>query len=102
MPKRVVDVMQNEIMRGVRLTGKNLEYISFNVPRKTGAFSADLYPEARSGTSSLNFEEYWSGQDKEPLRQEMKPSSHASENVSNKRKATFMAKIAGNKDVETF
>jgi hypothetical protein len=39
MPKRVVDVMANEIMRGVRLTGKSLEYISFKVPRKSGTFS---------------------------------------------------------------
>lgn len=73
MPKRVVDVMSNEIMRGVRLTGKTLEYISFKVPRKTGTFSADLYPDTRSAIPGLNFEEYWGGEDKEPNRLEMKP-----------------------------
>jgi hypothetical protein len=61
MPKKVVDVMQCEMMRGVRLTGKTLEYVSFKVPRKSGTFATDLYPDCRSGVSGLNFEEYWSG-----------------------------------------
>lgn len=68
MPKRVVDVMANEIMRGVRLTGKTLEYVAFKVPRKTGTFAVDLYPDCRSATPSMTFEEYSSGENKEPLR----------------------------------
>jgi len=38
MPKKVVDVMACEIMRGVRLTGKTIEYVAFKVPRKSGTF----------------------------------------------------------------
>ena len=38
MPKRVLDVMHCEVMRGVRLTGKTVEYVSFKVPRKSGTF----------------------------------------------------------------
>lgn len=38
MPKRVVDLMQCEILRGVRITGKTVEYVSFKVPRKSGTF----------------------------------------------------------------
>lgn len=75
MPKRVVDVMSCEIMRGVRLTGKTVEYISFKVPRKSGTFQADLYPPCKSGTPAMTFEEYWSGKDKEPERMELKPTT---------------------------
>lgn len=38
MPKRVVNVMNCEVARAVRLTGKVVEYISFKVPRKAGNF----------------------------------------------------------------
>lgn len=73
MPKRVVDVMACEVMRGVRLTGKTLEYVAFKVPRKTGTFAADLFPECKSGLPGMSFDEYWAGENKDPLRQEMKP-----------------------------
>ena len=38
MPKRCVDVMKCEVGRGVRLTAKSVEYISFKVPRKAGNY----------------------------------------------------------------
>jgi hypothetical protein len=38
MPKRQVDVMSNEVMRGVRLTANSIQYLSFKLPRKSGAF----------------------------------------------------------------
>jgi len=38
MPKRVVDLMNTEVMRGVRLTAKTVEYVAFKVPRKSGTF----------------------------------------------------------------
>lgn len=47
MPKRVCDLMACEVMRGVRLTAKTVEYVSFKVPRKAGTFQADLYPPAK-------------------------------------------------------
>ena len=73
LPKRQVDVMSNEVVRGVRLTATSIQYVSFKLPRKSGNFSADLYPPCRSQNSSMSFEDYWSGQDKEYDRQEMKP-----------------------------
>lgn len=48
MPKRVVDVMACELLRGVRFTGKTVEYVTFKVPRKSGTFQADLYPPCRA------------------------------------------------------
>lgn len=77
MPKRIVDVMANEIVRGVRLTGKTVEYVAFKVPRKTGTFAADLFPDSRSGLPGMTFDEYWQGENKEALRQEMKPQTTA-------------------------
>lgn len=38
MPKRFLDVMTCEVMKGVRLTAKTIEYVSFKVPRKSGTF----------------------------------------------------------------
>ena len=61
MPKRVVDVMACEFQRGVRLTAKTLEYVSFKVPRKSGTFQADLFPPCREGKPTMTFEEYWGG-----------------------------------------
>jgi hypothetical protein len=34
----VVDIKAFEILRGVRLTGKTIEYVSFKVPSKSGMF----------------------------------------------------------------
>lgn len=38
LPKRCVDLMGCEILRGVRATAKYIEYVSFKVPRKSGTF----------------------------------------------------------------
>ena len=38
MPKTTCNLIQCEVMRGVRLTAKTIEYISFKVPRKSGTF----------------------------------------------------------------
>ena len=76
MPKRCVDVMKTEVNRGVRLTAKTVEYVQFKVPRKSGSFQNDLYPAAKSSEPAMKFEEWWSGVDKEPIRQEMKPEDN--------------------------
>ena len=94
LPKRCVDVMSCEVAKGVRLTGKTVEYVSFKVPRKSGNFQADLFPPCRSTEPASKFEEYWSGVDKEPLRQEMKPEAQHSDHAAQiQRRSTFMAKL---------
>jgi len=65
--------MNNEIVRGVRLTAKSIEYVSFKVPRKSGMFQPDLYPPCKSGNPALNFDEYWKGTNKDADRLELKP-----------------------------
>lgn len=97
MPKRFLDVMTCEVMKGVRLTAKTIEYVSFKVPRKSGTFQADLYPPCRGPLPAQKFEEYWSGVDKEPVRIELKPGANHQDIVTVERRSTFMAKL-GAKD----
>lgn len=78
MPKRQVDIMACEMLRGVRLTAKTIEYVSFKVPRKSGTFQADLYPPCRSLNPAMTFDEYWAGGDKESDRMELKPANSTS------------------------
>lgn len=75
MPKRICDLMSCEVMRGVRLTSKTVEYVQFKVPRKSGTFQADLYPPCKAGTAAMTFEQYIKGEDKEPTRIELRPES---------------------------
>ena len=74
LPKRTVDLMACEIIKGVRLTAKTIEYVSFKVPRKSGTFQADLFPNCKSLNPAMTFDEWWGGMDKEPSRMELKPS----------------------------
>jgi hypothetical protein len=92
MPKKVLDVMSCEVMRGVRMTAKTVEYVSFKVPRRAGTFQADLFPPCRTGQPSMTFDEYWSGENKEIIRMDMKPGEHH-ETFSPARKQTFLAKM---------
>ncbi len=73
MPKRIVDLMSCEMLRGVRVSAKDLEYVTFKVPRKSGTFQQDLYPDCRNMTAAMEFDEYWGGADKDPTRMQLKP-----------------------------
>lgn len=75
LPKRVVDLSMNEIQRGVRLTATTVEYVSFKVPRKLGGFQEDLYPPVKSGEAAMTFEDYASGQNKEPIKIQLTPDT---------------------------
>jgi len=91
MPKRTVNVMDSEVMRGVRMTAKTVEYINFKVPRKTGGFSKELFPDWKTSTPAHDFTSYWAGEDKEPLREEVT----AEVKVAGAKKANFMSKVTG-------
>jgi len=91
MPKRTVNVMDSEVMRGVRMTAKTVEYINFKVPRKTGGFSKELFPDWKIGTPAHDFASYWSGEDKSPLTEEVT----AEVKISAAKKANFMSKVTG-------
>jgi coronin-1B/1C/6 len=95
LPKRVVDVLACEIARGVRMTAKTVEYVQFKVPRKSGTFQADLFPPCKSNEPAMKFEEYWTGVDKEPLKQEMTPDNK-DHLLSPQRRSNFLAKLDKN------
>ncbi|VEL29224.1 unnamed protein product [Protopolystoma xenopodis] len=68
MPKRGLDVNQNEIARFYKLHTKGLcEVIPFTVPRKSGLFQEDLYPDTAGDTPSLTAEEWATGKDANPI-----------------------------------
>lgn len=73
LPKRVLDTSVNEVAKGVRLTVKTIEYVSFKVLKKSGGFQNDLYPPIRSTEAAMTFDNYINNQDKDPLRVEVKP-----------------------------
>jgi len=91
MPKRCVDPMESEVMRGVRMSAKTVEYVQFKVPRKTGGFSKELFPDWRVANPAHDFASYWGGADKEPIRE----SVTGSQKAGGEKKANFMSKVTG-------
>jgi coronin-1B/1C/6 len=91
MPKKCVDPIESEVMRGVRMTAKTVEYVHFKVPRKTGGFTKDLFPDWRVGTPAHEFASYWSGVDKEPVREVVNPNQTA----AGEKKVNFLSKLTG-------
>lgn len=61
MPKRALNVNTCEIFRFYKLhgTGNIVEPISFNVPRKSTLFQADLYPDTLSTTPAMTINEWF-------------------------------------------
>lgn len=53
LPKRCVDVTNNEIMNLFKLTPNAIEPISFRVPRKSDQFQEDLFPDCISDEPAL-------------------------------------------------
>lgn len=74
LPKRCVDVMSHEIMRGLKLESTGVQPVSFKVPRKSEAFQDDLFPDAPSGAPAIGADEWVAGSDERlPLLRSMKP-----------------------------
>ncbi|VDN41772.1 unnamed protein product, partial [Dibothriocephalus latus] len=68
MPKRGLDVNQNEIARFYKLHTRGFcEVISFTVPRKSALYQDDLYPDTASDMPALSAEEWMSGKNAPPL-----------------------------------
>ncbi|KAJ2488585.1 Coronin-like protein crn1 [Coemansia sp. RSA 2050] len=68
MPKRGVDVSKCEVMRFFKVASNSLvEPVSFRVPRKAETFQADIYPPAHAGRPALSADQYFAGQNAEPV-----------------------------------
>ncbi|VDD80786.1 unnamed protein product [Mesocestoides corti] len=68
MPKRGLNVNQNEIARFYKLHTRGFcEVIPFTVPRKSVLYQDDLYPDTASDTPALSADEWMSGKDADPV-----------------------------------
>lgn len=68
MPKRGLNVNQNEVARCYRIIGNNLvEPISFTVPRKAENFQHDIFPETPGPQPALTAEQFFNGETKDPI-----------------------------------
>uniref|UniRef100_A0A5S6QRW6 Coronin n=1 Tax=Trichuris muris TaxID=70415 RepID=A0A5S6QRW6_TRIMR len=84
MPKRGLNVDENEIARIYKCTNKGLvEILQFFVPRKSEMFQEDLYPDTVGTVPAISAEEWFNGQDADPilvpLRSDKRQSEHSGE-----------------------
>jgi len=66
VPKRAVNVSECEIVKCLKLSVKMMEPISFQVPRKSDIFQADLFPDCFAGEPALTAEQWLAGENAEP------------------------------------
>jgi len=62
MPKRGVNVSDCEIVRILKVSTKMMEPISFQVPRKSDLFQADIFPDCFAGEPALTGEQWVAGE----------------------------------------
>jgi len=65
LPKRAVNVSDCEIVRMLKLGTKTMEPISFQVPRKSDLFQADIFPACFAGEPALSTEQWMAGDNSE-------------------------------------
>jgi len=73
LPKRAVNINENEIVRMLKVGTKSCEPISFQVPRKSEIFQDDIYPDCYAGEPSLTSDEWLSGKDADPKLRSLAP-----------------------------
>ncbi|WVQ64461.1 uncharacterized protein L199_002628 [Kwoniella botswanensis] len=66
LPRRALDVKENEIARAYKLAGGCVEPLSFIVPRKAESFQADIFPPANSIEPAQTAADYFSGKTARP------------------------------------
>uniref|UniRef100_A0A915ITI8 Coronin n=1 Tax=Romanomermis culicivorax TaxID=13658 RepID=A0A915ITI8_ROMCU len=89
MPKRGLNVNENEIARIYKCTNKGLiDVLKFFVPRKSELFQDDLYPDTKSAVPALSADEWMGGKDADPILVSVRPDKQTSEKV----KATIVKK----------
>jgi coronin-1B/1C/6 len=66
LPKRAVNVSDCEVVRGLKLSNKLMEPISFQVPRKSEVFQSDIFPDCFAGEPALTADQWVAGENAEP------------------------------------
>lgn len=68
LPKLACESKDCEIAVGLRLLKDQIQPVSFQVPRKSDLFQADIYPDTFAGVPSLTEAEWLAGGIKEPIK----------------------------------
>ncbi|OCF30801.1 deoxyuridine 5'-triphosphate nucleotidohydrolase [Kwoniella heveanensis CBS 569] len=66
LPRRALDVKENEIARAYKLAGGNIEPLSFIVPRKAESFQSDIFPPANSIEPAQTAADFFAGKTTRP------------------------------------
>ncbi|ESK81997.1 actin-binding protein [Moniliophthora roreri MCA 2997] len=61
LPRRALNIADNEIARAYKISGSYIEPIAFIVPRKSDSFQSDIFPPALSIEPSLSAAEFFNG-----------------------------------------
>jgi coronin-1B/1C/6 len=75
LPKYACDTSKCEIARALRLMRDCIQPVSFQVPRKSDLFQADIFPDTYAGVPSNNSADWLGGKDADPVMRSMKPGT---------------------------
>jgi len=73
VPKRAVNISENEIVKMLKVSTKMVEPISFQVPRKSDMFQDDIFPDCFAGEPALTGDEWLGGEDAQPKLRSLAP-----------------------------
>eukprot|EP00164_Ancoracysta_twista_P005847 GFYU01008047.1.p1 GENE.GFYU01008047.1~~GFYU01008047.1.p1 ORF type:complete len:291 (-),score=85.19 GFYU01008047.1:200-1072(-) len=88
LPKHAMDTSKCEVARMLKCTAKDVEPISFTVPRRSDSFQDDIYPDTLSCDPSGTADEWFGGATVAPKTMSMKPGEGRKSSASNQ---TFKA-----------
>ncbi|KAE8232651.1 hypothetical protein CF326_g2307 [Tilletia indica] len=66
VPRRCLNAEENEIARAYKVTGNQVQPISFLVPRRAESFQADIFPPAPSAVPALSAADFFAGKTSGP------------------------------------
>eukprot|EP00735_Rhodelphis_limneticus_P009168 TRINITY_DN2581_c0_g1::TRINITY_DN2581_c0_g1_i1::g.19113::m.19113 TRINITY_DN2581_c0_g1::TRINITY_DN2581_c0_g1_i1::g.19113 ORF type:complete len:470 (+),score=178.11,sp/Q9WUM4/COR1C_MOUSE/35.97/2e-102,DUF1900/PF08954.6/3.1e-50,DUF1899/PF08953.6/1.3e-18,WD40/PF00400.27/2.6,WD40/PF00400.27/50,WD40/PF00400.27/0.0049,WD40/PF00400.27/3.9e+03,MMS1_N/PF10433.4/0.14 TRINITY_DN2581_c0_g1_i1:62-1411(+) len=98
LPKTSLDVLKCETFRFLKLHQDKVEVISMTVPRKSDTFQDDIFPDTRAPVPAVDGATWFSGVDKEPVKQSMRPGEGGKvQTDAAPKKASFAFPGAGDK-----
>ncbi|KAK0531817.1 Coronin-like protein crn1 [Tilletia horrida] len=66
VPRRCLNAEENEIARAYKVTGNQVQPISFLVPRRAESFQSDIFPPAPAGEPALSAADFFNGKTSGP------------------------------------
>jgi len=78
VPKKHIDVLSHEIMKGFKLENTQIIPLSFKVPRKSEVFQDDIHPDAYAGVPAISGDKWQEGDAApNPILQSLRPGADA-------------------------